>query len=70
MPGIRAFIAVELPAQVRQKLNEVEQQLQSRCGESARRAVRWVPVKNIHLTLKFLGDVPAAQLSCADRACW
>lgn len=62
MPGIRAFIAVELTAQVRQRLNKVEQELQARCGESARRAVRWVAVKNIHLTLKFLGDVPAVQL--------
>lgn len=60
---IRAFIAIELSPDIRQKLDEVERQIQSRAGEPARRAVRWVPVKNIHLTLKFLGDVVADHIS-------
>ena len=62
MPGIRAFIAIDLPADVRQKLNAVEQQLQASCGEAARRVVRWVPADKIHLTLKFLGDVASDML--------
>jgi len=62
MPGFRSFIAIELPASVRQRLNEVELQLQTRCGEMARRVVRWTPVGNLHLTLKFLGDVPSQQM--------
>jgi RNA 2',3'-cyclic 3'-phosphodiesterase len=67
MPVIRAFIAIELPAAVHQKLNDVERQLQVRAGETARRAVRWVPGNNIHLTLKFLGDVATDQLPVIAR---
>ncbi len=62
MPVIRAFIAIELPAAVHQKLNDVEHQIQTRAGETGRRAVHWVPASKIHLTLKFLGDVPTGNL--------
>lgn len=57
MEAIRAFIAIELPEAVRAQLDAVEKQIQERTGESARRAVRWVPANNMHLTLKFLGEV-------------
>lgn len=57
MEAIRAFIAIELPETIHQKLDEIEKQIQTRAGERARRAVRWVPASNMHLTLKFLGEV-------------
>lgn len=56
---IRAFIAVELPADVQAQLDSVIQRL--RAARAA--AVRWVPVSNIHLTLKFLGDSDPADLT-------
>lgn len=62
MEAIRAFIAIELPEEVRQKLDEVEKMLQARAGEAARKAVRWVPAGNMHLTLKFLGEVSSGNL--------
>ncbi len=62
MPPVRAFIAIKLPAEIRQKLNAVEQQIQFRAGEDSRRAVRWVAADKIHLTLKFLGDVSPEKL--------
>jgi 2'-5' RNA ligase len=66
MPPVRAFIAIELPAEIRQKLNAVEQQIQARAGEDSRRAVRWVAAEKIHLTLKFLGDVSPEKLPELD----
>jgi 2'-5' RNA ligase len=62
MQPVRAFIAIEIPAEVHQKLNDVEQQIQAQMGEATRRAIRWVPAGNIHLTLKFLGDVSPGSL--------
>lgn len=67
MEAIRAFIAIELPAALRQHLGEVEKEIQSRAGEGARRAVRWVPVENMHLTLKFLGEVSTGSLEALSR---
>lgn len=53
MARIRCFIAVALPAAVREYLDQFS-------GELARtmppRTVRWVEGKKIHLTLRFLGD--------------
>ena len=59
MSVIRAFIAIELPPDVQQGLEQVSEQLKEQLGE---KSVRWVPVSNIHLTLKFLGDVSANNL--------
>lgn len=60
--AIRAFIAIELPEEVRRDLNAIQKEIQSRVGESSRKAVRWVPSANIHLTLKFLGEVSTTNL--------
>ncbi len=67
MEAIRAFIAIELPEEVRQKLDQVEKQIQAHAGEAARRAVRWVPAGNMHLTLKFLGEVSTGNLESLSR---
>lgn len=56
---LRAFIAVELPAEIQQSLVQVTNQLMQ---QLAGIPIRWVPVQNIHLTLMFLGDVSAANL--------
>lgn len=57
MSGIRSFIALEIPAEVRAAL----------AAEAARLAgsgadVKWVAAANLHLTIKFLGDVPPDRL--------
>ncbi len=56
---IRAFIAIELPADVRAQLEAVIKRL--RAARAA--AVRWVAVGNIHLTLKFLGESDSTDLT-------
>jgi 2'-5' RNA ligase len=60
MPVIRAFIAIPLPPNIHQYLDEVSRRLQ---GEIKSRGARWVPVRNIHLTLKFLGDVSTSNVN-------
>ena len=52
---LRLFIAVELPANVRQRLADVADELR---GMGLER-LRWVRPENIHITLKFLGETPA-----------
>lgn len=53
MSLLRAFIAIELPADLQQKAHKATAVF--RRGIDS--LVRWIPVENMHLTLKFLGDV-------------
>ena len=55
MKTLRTFIAVELDQELRAKLRDLQDQLDS---QVAPRSVRWVRPEGIHLTLKFLGDTP------------
>ncbi len=59
MSVIRAFIAIELTPEVQNSLEKVSRKLQAQVNA---RVVRWVPPENIHLTLKFLGDVSVKNL--------
>jgi 2'-5' RNA ligase len=54
---IRAFIAIELPDSIKSLLDQVQQEL-----KSLRLKARWVRSENIHLTLKFLGDIDAGEI--------
>jgi 2'-5' RNA ligase len=67
MDAIRAFIAIELPEDIRKQLDAIEKQVIAQAGESALRAVRWVPANNMHLTLKFLGEVSTGNLQALAR---
>ena len=53
MSLIRAFIAVEIPAEIQQKIDRETENFR----KGIQSLVRWVPSQNMHLTLKFLGDV-------------
>ncbi len=59
MNTLRAFVAIELPADLLRLLDQVQAQLKAAAPPGS---VRWVHVGGIHLTLKFLGAVPASQL--------
>jgi 2'-5' RNA ligase len=52
---IRSFVAIEIPETVRLELSENIAHLKQ---DVPARTVRWVRPEGIHLTLKFLGDVP------------
>ena len=55
---MRAFIAIELSQEIKSTLSILQQSLQKTKAD-----VKWVEPQNIHLTLKFLGDINEAQLN-------
>jgi 2'-5' RNA ligase len=59
LPVIRAFIAIDLTPEIQERLDQVSGQLKERLKDTP---IRWVPVENIHLTLKFLGNVSTTNL--------
>lgn len=60
---IRTFIAIEIPAAVQNRIAE----LQDTLGEEGQR-ISWIKPRNIHLTLKFLGDTPEKQIEAIGSA--
>jgi RNA 2',3'-cyclic 3'-phosphodiesterase len=64
MSVVRAFIALDFPPEIYQRLEEVENELKRRIPEGV---VRWVPAYNVHLTLKFLGDVSLANVEVLKK---
>src|SRR4051812_6039713 len=53
MPRLRTFIAVEMSSRVITRARELIDKLRSAAAD-----VNWVRPEQMHLTLKFLGDVP------------
>ncbi|SMC21577.1 2'-5' RNA ligase [Desulfacinum hydrothermale DSM 13146] len=60
---IRTFVALDLPEPVQQSLEAFAAPL--RQGDYP---VRWIPVERIHLTLKFLGNVPSERIGSMAQA--
>ncbi len=58
MEQVRSFIAIELPDELKLELSQLVAKLKS--GEQS--WVKWVDPYNIHLTLKFLGNVAVDRL--------
>jgi 2'-5' RNA ligase len=56
--AIRAFVALSLPADIIDHAADLQSALKARGLR-----LRWVKPQNMHLTLKFLGDIPAAAVS-------
>ncbi len=55
---VRSFVAIELPPEIRAWCQASMERARRTLGPAAP-AVRWVHPEGIHLTLKFLGAVPA-----------
>ena len=64
MSVIRAFIAIDLSPGIYEKLENISSKLQNRLSNLP---TRWVQTKNIHLTIKFLGDVSPSNLELVKR---
>ena len=67
---MRAFVAIELPANLQALLGQEIPRLQERLGTQS---IRWVSPEAIHLTLKFLGEIDERTASSIsetlDRIC-
>jgi RNA 2',3'-cyclic 3'-phosphodiesterase len=63
MRDIRAFFAVELPAEIRSFLADLQNQCKP-CGPE----VKWVRPDSVHLTLKFLGAVSSDAIPSLEAA--
>ncbi len=61
--SIRSFIALELNDEVRAKLADLLTALRQKNA-----VVKWVEPENLHLTLKFLGEVPEGQIAKVKTA--
>lgn len=56
-PLLRCFLAIELPESILNRIGEVQRAL-----KSSKADVRWVNPENIHLTLKFFGNIEEFQI--------
>src|SRR5205807_1053292 len=65
MSTYRIFIAIEIPADIRRRIKEHIEQLRAACPDVR---ASWTREDNLHLTLKFLGDVPIARIPTLSNA--
>ncbi len=54
---IRTFVACELPREIRSEIGRIQENLKHR-----QLRLKWVRSENLHLTLKFLGDIPVESI--------
>ena len=61
---LRLFVAIAIPLPVRHEMMAIQQELKPlELGE-----VRWTNAEQIHLTLKFLGNVPASSVEAVKQS--
>lgn len=61
---MRVFIAIELPDEVKAALAALQNELRKVHAE-----ISWTKPENLHLTLKFLGEVEADRIADVTQAC-
>lgn len=59
---MRAFLALELPEPIRAEFARVQQEL-----AGARADVKWVEPRNLHLTIRFLGEIDEPQRQAVEQ---
>ncbi len=60
---MRTFIAISLPQNVKARLAQLQETLKKSGAD-----VKWVDPQNIHLTLKFLGEIDQQQIATITKA--
>ena len=59
---MRLFVALEIPAAVRDNLATLVTDLRTLSSQLADKRPRWVRPENLHVTLKFIGEADSAKL--------
>src|ERR1700692_971835 len=65
---MRLFVALEIPAAVRENLAGLIDELRGADASSSKNKARWVRPENLHVTLKFIGNVDADKLDSIRNA--
>ena len=64
-PFLRLFLALAVPPEVRREIGRAQARLQR---NSPPGTIRWAPLDQFHITLKFLGDVPAEHVTALQTS--
>ncbi len=62
-PPILAFIAIDLDERLKRELTRIQQRL-----SKAEADIKWTEPKNMHLTIKFLGDIAPENVDAIESA--
>lgn len=57
---LRTFIAVDFPPEIIQKIGKIITYFKTQTPDEA---LKWISTNNLHLTLKFIGEIPEEKLS-------
>lgn len=60
---IRAFVCIEIPATIKARIEDLQRALKQPAAQ-----ISWVKSANIHLTIKFLGNVATSRIETIRRA--
>jgi len=60
---VRLFVAMDIPEDIRSSLAELAAKLRTTC-----RNARWTRVEGLHITLKFIGEIPAEKVEMIKTA--
>ncbi|MEO8539140.1 MAG: RNA 2',3'-cyclic phosphodiesterase [bacterium] len=61
---VRLFVACEVPDEIKETIGEVIEGLRAKSGSD----VRWIRPEGVHVSLKFLGEVPTKKLPAVKLA--
>jgi RNA 2',3'-cyclic 3'-phosphodiesterase len=65
---VRLFVALEIPSAVRDNLSAFLSEMRALTEKLGERRTRWVRTENLHVTLKFIGEVAEAKLAAIRTA--
>jgi 2'-5' RNA ligase len=65
---VRLFVALQIPSAVRDNLAALIEELRAADAAATKNKARWVRAENLHVTLKFIGNVDATKLDAIRAA--
>jgi 2'-5' RNA ligase len=65
---VRLFVALEIPSAVRDNLAALIDELRAADAAATKNKARWVRAENLHVTLKFIGNVDVGKLDAIRAA--